>query len=166
MRRLLPIALALVLAACGGSGDDYTVEGDESFGGFARDATVARALELFGQPARREGVGSRDRCTLVWPELGIRMETFEASGTERACGPPGKHVSTTLTGARWQTSEGLKIGDPVTRVRELYPDAAQEGDAWVLATREFSGLDFPSLDVRVESGRVVSFTLYGPKYGF
>lgn len=164
--RLLALLVGLVLAGCGGSDGDFVLEGDESFGGFARDGTVAEAVERFGEPESRNGAGNRDRCTLRWPSLGLTMETFEASSPERACGPEGKHVSSTLRGERWETSEGLKIGDPTARLRELYPDAVQQGNLWWLTTRQFAGLAFPGLEARVANGNVVSFTVYGPKHGF
>jgi len=166
VRRSFLLFAVLFAGACGGSNGDFVIEGDESFGGFARDATVAQAVERFGEPESRNGAGSRDRCTLRWPSLGLTMETFEASSSERACGSEGKHVSSTLRGERWETSEGLKVGDPTARLRELYPGAVQQGNLWWLTTRQFVGLDFPGLEVRVENGSVVSFTVYGPKHGF
>lgn len=144
----------------------FTIVRDESIGGFPRDGTIGEAVELLGLPTARLPEGF-NQCRLEWPARGITMTTV-FPGAANPCGPEGNHLSTTVTDRRWQTDAGLKVGDPQTRIYELYPDAGQPSSDGVVEifTRDFSGLPLPSLTANVVKGRVTALTLYGPHRGF
>lgn len=161
----LALSVAVVASACsfGGSGREFRIDA-EDIGGFAWDGTLAQAVDTFGEPESREGTFTF--CSVKWPEDGIAMETsVNPAVHQNPCVGAARHNRTTVTDERWQTTEGLRIGDELKRLQELYPDArlAIEEDTWVLATRPFAGIDFPSFEAKVEDGLVVSFTLYGPR---
>lgn len=143
----------------------FLIVRDESIGGFPRDGTTQAAIELLGVPTSR--LPGFNQCTLEWPARGIKMETLFPSSAN-PCGPKGNHLSTTVTDKRWETDTGLRVGDPVARIQELYPDAGSPNSDGIveLFTRDFSGLPLPSLTATVAKGRVTALTLYGPHRGF
>jgi hypothetical protein len=173
MHRAVLLALASVAAvvavatSSAASAPSYVITGDTSIAGFPRDGTMRRALALFGQPQIRDphGWGGLE-CRLVWPVWGMTMMVRHPDPLH-ACGPMAKHKVSTITGPRWHTSAGLKIGDPVARLRQLYPKAWREKPGiWWLKTRYLAGLPFPGLEAKIVKGRVASFTVHGPRAGF
>ena len=66
--------------------------------------------------------------------------------------------SLTLTGHGWHTNLGLKIGDTVGRLRELYPAATQHAGQWWLLTKPWIGnTEVGLLDANIRNGRIASF---------
>ena len=167
MRRLLVLVLSVFFVVPSAAAkQSFLIVRDVSIGGFPRDATVARAVAVFGEPNR----GARpiyDRCTLRWRQLGLTMNTYYSQGALNPCGDSGRHVSTTATDRRWRTSVGLRIGDPATKIRRLYPKGQYQGRSeWWLILRPFAGVDLPGLSAKVKSGRVISLTVYAPRVAF
>jgi hypothetical protein len=163
-RVVIPTALALAALAAptGDAAPTFVITGDVNIGGFRRDATVKRAIEVFGLPAGRESFGYEE-CVLKWPAFGITMTAFYNAGRSDPCGPLGRHVRTTVTDGRWRTATGLRIGDTLRRLRALYPRAKNQGNGvWWLKTRWF-GVALPTLETKIERGRVGSFTVHGPR---
>lgn len=166
-RAALVLLVGVFLAVPGAAAQQsFLIVRDVSIGGFPRDATVERAEAVFGEPS---GWRDRiyDRCTLLWQGLGLTMETYYSQGALDPCGPAARHVRTTATDRRWRTSKGLRVGDPAAKLRRLYPKAAHQGKGdWWLILRPFAGIELPGLSARVRNGRVVSFTLHGPRVAF
>lgn len=162
----LILSLAVLAAVPGASAaPSFVIVRDVSIGGFARDATVKRALVVFGKPSARNAI--YDSCTLVWRPLGLTMKTYYSQGALDPCGPSGRHISTTATDQRWRTSAGLRIGDPARKISQLYPKARDQGKGeWWLTVRPFAGIGFPGLSAKVKAGRVASLTLHGPRVAF
>lgn len=165
-RAIVVVAIAFALLVPSASADtNYEIVRDASIGGFPRNGLVAKAIEVFGAPAARQIDG--DNCSLTWGEHGVVMETYFLNfGNEgpNPCGPQGRHKSTTVSGERWKTSKKLEIGDPLARMRMLYPRAQKEApNRWRLLTRRSFGISFPSLEVTLKRGRVFSFKVYGPR---
>ncbi len=144
----------------------FLIVRDESIGGFPRNGTIGAAVEVLGVPTARLP-GGVNQCVLKWPSRGITMDTV-FPGAANPCGAKGNHLSTTVTDKRWKTDAGLRVGDPVRRIQELYPDAGPPNSDGIVEvfTRDFSGLPLPSLTAKVVKGRVVALTLYGPHRGF
>jgi hypothetical protein len=165
MYRLLGIgalAIAALIAPAGYAAPTFLIAGDVNIGGFRREATVKRAIEIFGSPASREPLGYEE-CVLRWPAFGVTMTSFYNAGRSDPCGPLGRHVRTTVTDLRWRTTSGLRVGDTLRRLRALYPRAKNQGNGvWWLKTRSF-GVPLPTLETKIERGRVASFTVYGPR---
>ncbi len=165
-RAAIILLLALAFVPLAAAETNYVIVGDLSIGGFPRTGTVQEAIEVFGTPASRENQ-AYDKCTLTWPSHGVVMETFYTNATLNPCGPEGRHVKTTVTDRRWRTSKGLRIGDSLRKLRQLYPKAKKEAPGrWRLITRPLAGLPYPGLEARIKNGRVTAFTVYGPRVGF
>lgn len=144
----------------------FVIVRDVSVGGFPRDGKVQKAIAVFGQPQTRDNY-AYDRCRLTWPSFGVTMETYYTNATLDPCGPSARHWSTTVSDRRWRTSAGLRIGDPLRKLRQLYPRARKDAPGrWRLTTRMFAGVPFPGLEARIVNGRVLSFTVYGPRSPF
>lgn len=158
--------LATALAPAATAEPTFVIVRDVSVGGFPRDGNVRNAIAVFGQPSAREKQ-EYDRCRLTWREHGVTMDTYYTLAERDPCGPDGRHANTTVTTRRWRTSAGLRIGDPLRRLRQLYPRARKDRPGrWRLTTRMFAGLTLPGLEARIVNGRVVSFTVYGPRSPF
>lgn len=160
------IVVAFVIFVPAASAEtDYVVVRDASIGGFPRNGLVAQAIEVFGTPAERQIDG--DTCRLSWGAHGVVMDTYFLNfGNEgpNPCGPQGRHKSTKVSGERWRTSKKLEIGDPLSKLRMLYPRAQKESPTrWRLLTRRSFGISFPSLEATIKRGRIISFTVYGPR---
>lgn len=162
----LVLALLAVSVASASAAPTYVILRDESVGGFPRHGTVRDAIRVFGQPATRENVAI-DQCRLTWPSSGVTMETYYTGAATDPCGPDGRHRSTTVTDPCWRTSAQLKLRDPLSRMRTLYPKAVRtRPGVWRLTTRPFAGVAFPGLEAKIANGRVASLTVYGPRSPF
>jgi hypothetical protein len=93
------------------------------------EPTYQGAIEALGAPSGCHLVnGNPSWVTASWRPLGVRMNLVTFGGIapgETGCTAPEQiHVSTIrVTGKRWYTSRKLRVGDPVTRLRALYPKA-------------------------------------------
>jgi hypothetical protein len=131
-----------------------------------RDPTYSGAQSAFG-PATSCRLRYRNEATARWRQLGITIHLltyggFPGGGT--ACSAPKQVFVDTVTvdTSRWRTSRGLKIGDSLDRLKELYPRAVfREGRWWLNIARAFVGTprDYPALAASVASGRVDSFRM-------
>jgi hypothetical protein len=158
--------IALLLAACG-SKDAFVIDGDSRLGGFPSDGTLQDAIQVFGDPESRDQPGGGDQCTLTWPSLGLTMQTYYPGAVFDPCGPRAKHAKTTARRGKWHTSDGLEIGDPLSKLREHYPKAYEASpNTWQLIARPLAGVPFPGLEAALMNGRIVSFTIYGPPSAF
>jgi hypothetical protein len=130
------LALAATAAGAGfGSTASFVVRGDSQIGAFRSSMHLADAVRIFG-PATSRAAGPRPQraCTARWKSLGLRL-VFAGSG----CSNRSLFVQGTITGPRWRTARGLAIGDPVARIKALYPDAhavhRPASTSWVLLRR-------------------------------
>ena len=132
-------------------------------------------------------VGTNNHVVAEWPSRGIWIDAWTFGlipEDEDGCISPDLiHVSEIrLTGTRWVTSLGLRVGDPTTKLRRLYPKSpyVPGTQAWrrnhyylvwrrgpcigvcTPAEKRF-GVDYPQLMAQVKNGRVVAFWL--PVFG-
>jgi len=166
MHRAVILGLALLLLApAAAAAPTFVITRDVNIGGFDRGARVDRAVAVFGQPTSRlVPRGGWDKCEIKWTALGVSMVTHHVAAVKDPCGPEGRHVSTTVTDRRWRTSVGLKIGDPLAKLRKLYPRGYRDQPGvWWLTIRQWAGLPFPGLEAKVRNGKVVALTVYGPR---
>ena len=90
--------------------------GDEHFPGGVTP-NRRNAIRAFGRPDGRNPQG----CPNKWKRLGVRMVVADFGGGP-LCAGSTPIQTLVITGRRWQTERGLKIGDSLDRVRELYPE--------------------------------------------
>jgi hypothetical protein len=150
----LPLALLALVAA-----KPHIVFGDRSAGGIvAAHTTAAQATALYGAPSTSHERGST--CTRTWRGAGLTVGFLSFEGA-----PCTKGVAITITvrGSSWRTARGLRIGDPVMRVHDLFPSATHHADGWWLVTRhacaEVGGHAFAGLRATTSGGRVGSLVI-------
>ena len=124
----------------------------------------AAAVEAFGRPTSlRAGEGAS--CTVRWGPLGLKMR-FAAWTPPNPCAQASLRRASwegaTLYAGRWSTREGLRLGDPLAKLRRLYPTAtAPHGTTrtWALVSvRGEVGLTV-YLAALVRSGHVASIAV-------
>ena len=96
----------------------------------ARRATVADGIAILGAPTSLKRGGGV--CLVRWDVLG-------AAALVRGAGNPCDLGTATtrwirLSGAGWHTNRGLAPGNPLSRLRALYPRARAAGGSWRLVT--------------------------------
>lgn len=152
---------------------EYLVRGGNS--------RLSDAVKAFGAPSCR--AVTRARVVATWVARGIRIEAGAKRTVPRGkagCSSPGSlHVSEIrLTDRRWTTSVGLRVGDPVARLRARYPKAAyvrgrpgsSKGEYYLVWQRKRClthctpverrrGINVPRLTAEVTNGRVAAFRL-------
>ena len=163
MRTLAATAAVLVLAAIAAAASSApVVQGDYRIGAFAvkRDGSLRGMIRAFGEPSgmRRRG----EVCHLAWRAIGLRATFYNLGGQNPCARAYGRFGTATMTGPAWRTSVGLRIGDPLRRLRALFPRATRHGRWWWLVTRRARfGLPghYPGLAAKVVRTRVAAFEI-------
>lgn len=172
MRRVL-LALALLAAAASAAAAlaapaDYTIQSDSRIGSFQTKTApqLAGAEAAFGTPSSVRKLDPM-QCRAVWRARGLTMTLLDLNQTGDPCGNGG-FVSATTIGKAWHTANGLRVGDPVSRLRRLFPRAAlhlHEGpnSGWWLVPRRSCAATganpYPGLLARTARGRVSAFVV-------
>ena len=123
---------------------------------------------------------SSSHVAATWADRGILIDARTYGGLpvddDGCMSPEFSWVSDIrLTGRRWVTSFGLRVGDPTTKLRKLYPNAPYLGwerrNEYYLVWRHDRcvfgcsandlkfGVDYPRLTAQVKNLRVVAFWL-------
>lgn len=128
---------------------------DSKIGSFRVTMRLADARRIFGPPSSQRTIrGLIKPCQVTWLKFSLVM-TF-AGG----CSGNSIFITAGMSGSRWSTSRGLRGGDPLSRLRDLYPDATRQSRrgskaTWVIFRRG----DHPGLVALVDKGRVTSFEI-------
>jgi hypothetical protein len=123
------------------------------------NATLGRAIRVFGPPTSRHGGGSA--CSVRWRKYRLHF-LFANFGGRNACSRHGG-LAQRLRGAnsrRWQTSRHLRVGQRVSRLHRLYPSATRHRSRWWLKTAIppfANGVRYPVLAARTHHGRLRGF---------
>jgi len=153
--------------------DVYTVR--------ARNTRLSDAIKAYGKPSCK--VAGRGRVVATWVDRGIRVDGVANRPLPRGktgCSAPSLvYVSEIrLNDGRWMTSLGLHVGDPVTKLRRLYPrspyararSTASRNEYYLVwrharctrnctpQTRRY-GVNYPRLTAQVANGKVVALWL-------
>jgi hypothetical protein len=161
------VAAALALAGggvgvgAGAAADVHVIHGDRSVGGIVIGrSTPADAKRLFGTPSTLRALSAQS-CLQSWKRTRLVVHFFTFEGKPCVRGVP---LVVTVTGrAAWRTAVGLRVGDPATRVRALYPRArlrrgfAGDTGYWLVTRQicaEVGGGSYPGLLARMQRGRV------------
>ena len=164
---VLLLAAAATASAASAAPAPYVLHGDTSVAGLRIGrADLADARVRFGAPSttrREQGVA----CVAAWPRIGLTLSFLDLSGGN-PCATGGLIRATVTSRGTWRTSKGLRKGDSVARLRQLYPGARYRRHihAWTgywLVTRracELGGFEpFPGLLARVRDGRVTALVV-------
>lgn len=138
------------------------------------DASYAAAIEGLGTPdscilGYRKGLPpARNFARIAWRSLGVRAVLATYGGFPNggdACSEPRAVYADTvwITGKRWRTLLGLRVGDSATKLRRLYPKALPHGGSfWIVIRKSHFGdahLE-PLFRAEVRAGRVTAFVLW------
>ena len=181
---LVILAVAIGLFGCGSGSDAggglHLIEGDDSFAGMPNGGSLAEAIERLGAPDEMFSPDSEDshECIAHWREAGVFAQFINWGALSSGAGPPCQpQVELTLIGATmhgdWETDSGLRIGDSVEKVDELYdPGAAGTCGAGFLKLRTPArmlrrvsdplggpGAYIGTLGVMTSSGEVTGFVM-------
>jgi hypothetical protein len=83
------------------------------------------AIKAYGRPDPKRPPG----CPNKWKKLGVRLVTADFGGGPM-CAPTTPIQLIVITGREWTTERGLRIGDSLDRVRELYPELQRFNDLY------------------------------------
>jgi len=187
---LLLVALVLPASSLAGSdraAADWKVQAGKGFkhaGEYfvrLRNTHLQDAIDAYGRPSGCRVVGSSRHVVATWASRGIWIDawTYGAMPSDRnGCTAPALiYVSEIrLTDRRWVTSLGLRVGDPTTKLKRLYPRSpyVDAKRAWgrnqyylvwthgpcigvCTAYEDRYGVDKPQLTAQVKAGRVIAF---------
>ncbi len=158
----LLILLAVTLATTASAAPNFVIRRDSDIGGFAiaRDGSLKGEIDAFGAPSSRQVFGY-DTCMVAWSKYGIQSEFAHNFGDP--CDSRGCHSETTISQRQWRTDKGLHVGDPLKRLRQLYPKAKRYiGKNWALIRRPFGGTLVPTLLATIKTCRVSAFVIKSP----
>jgi hypothetical protein len=127
--------------------------------------TLAGAIRSYGRPARCAVLDGGNNVVASWPVLGMIVRFYTLGlvpAAKTGCSAPAS-VSVafaTLSGSRWQTPRGLRIGMGVADIARLAPTAERHGSSWWIY-RSYNIIGTPGetapLVANMVRGRIVSF---------
>ena len=167
---LVAAAAARVAQSSGPAGNDSTFvfrerAGPYHYWGKRRGGRAFQAaVTAFGRPSARGKSEPTSRiCTIRWESRGIDVDFIRAAGCgDRALRRDGYWIGMRLWGIEWKTQRGLRVGDPVRKIRELYPDARYvsrppNAAYWELLARQSKDFGrIPLLEAHIGAGRVTA----------
>jgi len=175
MKRLLLCAItclsagALATPASSGAERSWVIQGDTAIGGYLvkKDGTLFGAIEKFGPPSskRRDRASGWNGCVVTWKPLGIRIFFYNLGGHD-SCQPQyGYFRDALITGKKWCTASGLRIGDPRRWIYRYHPRATRLGTGawWSLLERVppwGDGSGYAALAAKVHNGSVSAFSVW------
>ena len=132
-----------------------------------RTSNLSNAYRAFGRPSSVTGKGTTRRVRWNAAGVSIVATTFGGCRRRTRCRTDELLVQAArVTGPRWQTMAGLRIGDPGTRISELYPqrDAPADGDGDVVLTTAYSEIgdpgEIPIITAQVRGGLIAGFVVW------
>jgi hypothetical protein len=173
--RTVPILItALVAAALAPAANAHLIRADNWIDDFAvkQDGSLRGAVRALGPPSRVVST-SNITCRVSWRRLGIAMGFYNLGGADPCRPRYGRFSHAVARGAGWHTGRGLRVGDSVSRLRSLYPNArfrsdAQYGAGWWLVVRRTpfgGGGRYPGLLARIGDHRVKALVVRYPAGG-
>jgi hypothetical protein len=131
-----------------------------------RTSNLSNAYRAFGRPSSSSGRANVRRVR--WKAAGVSIVGVTFGGCRRRTCRTNELLvqSARVTGLRWQTAAGLKVGDPATRIPELYPrkTAPSDGSGNVVLTTAYSQIgdpgDIPIVTARVRGAVVTGFDVW------
>jgi hypothetical protein len=171
-RALLAVWAVLLVVAGPAAAGPFTIKVQGSADSFGRvlaigdfkphrDPTLGAALDAWGDPSFETRL-SNWGCKVGWHGPGVKV-LFANFGGGGACEEDlGRSQTARAYGDRWRSARGLRIGQTVGRLRQVYPSATRHGRTWWLVTavtRIGETRRYPVLAARVRGGRVRSFSM-------
>lgn len=131
-----------------------------------RTSNLSGAYRAFGRPTSASGRGNVRRVR--WKAAGVSIVAATFGGCRRStCATRELRIqSARVTGPRWQTAAGLRVGEPATRIAALYDGAEgpEDGSGTVVLQDAYSpigdGGEIPIVTARVRGGVVTGFDVW------
>ena len=168
MRRPTTIAAAAAIAAIAGpssaSAADLTIKVRDrhisELGGFRTSGlhgTLREAIRAWGRPSSRKRQGDTG-CAVNWAGAGVRAIFANFGGGSGCSERLARLQRATLRSKRWSTERGLHVGDPTTKLKQLYGGATFTASYFWLYTAPdvFGGTDddIPIVTAQTKGGAV------------
>lgn len=162
------VCIASGAASAGSTGKTYVIASELQAGPIAlAHTTLPLATMAFKNRGRRVIHRHPAVCLVTWPRIGLTVNFGLVGNDPRDRCTVGVALVVTVTSrGAWRSSAGLRVGDPVARLRQLYPRATAHlhdlGQAgyWLVTRRmcaEVGGLHYAALLARVRNGHVSAF---------
>jgi hypothetical protein len=139
---VLAAGLVVVLLCSTGSANarndatpQFTIVGDRTVGGVRMGATLDDATAVLGMPEVQRRLNDYE-CRAGWRAIGLTLLFLDLSNAD-PCGE-GALIRATAASAKWRTGKGLRVSDPVARLRAVYRAARYHRlgyPGWWLITR-------------------------------
>lgn len=131
-----------------------------------RTSRLSGAYRAFGRPSSASGKANVRRVR--WKAAGVSILGVTFGGCRRKTCRTSELLiqSARVTGPRWQTEAGLRVGDPAARIAELYPEktAPSDGSGDVVLQDAFSQIgepgDIPIVTALVRGNVVAGFDVW------
>jgi hypothetical protein len=155
-------------SAAAAGGKPYLIDADTRVGPVVvGHTTLPAATSAFQNRGKRIVRRGPSLCLVIWPRIGLTVNFGLVGNDPRDLCKAGVALVVTVTSrGAWRTSAGLRVGDPIARLRALYPksrahlhDPGQAG-YWLVTRRlcrEVGGQPYAGLLARVRRGRVSAF---------
>lgn len=146
------------------------------------DPTLRGATSVFGEPSECRILPVTKFSSVRWQRLGLRMEfgsygPYPSGGNACTARAHARLSRVFVSGRRWRTSRGLRIGDTQERLSELYPyanrvrgtdvdwagaDPARWRGWWLVVRVTHVGEFHPyaAMLARIRGGRVSEFVVH------
>jgi hypothetical protein len=131
-----------------------------SLGGFqtgGNHGTLRGAIRAWGRPSTRKALGDTG-CQVNWSSVGVRAIFANFGGGSGCSERLARLQRATLRSKRWSTERGLHVGDPTTKLKQLYGDATFTASYFWLYTAPdvFGGTDddIPIVTAQTKGGAV------------
>ncbi len=85
-------------------------------GGYDTERPLGAAIARYGDPTTRRPTDDII-CDVRWRGLGARYSFYNLGGLDPCSDAGGLVGSAVLTGPRWRTTRGVRVGDPASRIR-------------------------------------------------
>jgi hypothetical protein len=119
--------------------------------------TYAQATAAFGRAGSCRALpGKKSQAT--WPAIGLTIQFVGVHGSPCQTASSMQLQTLTATGLHWRTSRGLGIGDPLTKLQELYPGAVAHPKTYWLVKLD-QGANHALFSAAIRGGHVAAFAL-------
>ena len=134
----------------------------------SKHPTFQAAVRAMGAASAVHVHAPGNSCTAngTWSKLGLRV-LFTLFSADPYCAHVRAQTATisgTAGGRHWQTSRGLRVGDSLGKLKQLYPRAIKGHGGWAIVYSRHSviaeGSRLDIVTARIKANRVSALTLW------
>jgi hypothetical protein len=154
---VLVIAAGLAVSA-GAAVSPYLIRSDQYIGNFAvkKNGTLGGVIRAYGKPSELRR--TKDGCLGLWPSVGLSVFFYNLVDKNPCKPATGFFSDALMTRDPWRTSNGLRMGDTLARLKQLYPKAERHGSSqWLVIRFTQATGRYPGLAAKLVGGRITAF---------